>query len=65
MGVFHVFKIVQMLPNRSTHHIYACVKGLFKTSQTVLALNKQQILKMLSINGTIKSPYGVHLKILS
>ena len=53
MSVFHVFKIVQMLPNRSTHHIYACVKGLFKTSQTVLALNKQQILKMLSINGTL------------
>ena len=22
MGVFHVFKIVQMLPNRATHHIY-------------------------------------------
>ena len=21
MGVFHVFKIVQMLPNRATHHI--------------------------------------------
>ena len=22
MGVFHVFKIVQMVPNRATHHIY-------------------------------------------
>ena len=21
MGVFHVFKIVQMVPNRTTHHI--------------------------------------------
>ena len=21
MGVFHVFKIVQMVPNRATHHI--------------------------------------------
>ena len=22
MGVFHVFKIVQMVPNRATHHIH-------------------------------------------
>ena len=22
MGVFHVFKIVQMVPNRATHHKY-------------------------------------------
>ena len=22
MGVFHVFKIVQMVPNRATHHNY-------------------------------------------
>ena len=21
MGVFHIFKIVQMIPNRATHHI--------------------------------------------
>ena len=25
MGVFHVFKIVQMVPNRATHHIFAIV----------------------------------------
>ena len=22
MGVFHIFQIVQMLPNRATHHIH-------------------------------------------
>ena len=22
MGVFHVFKFVQMVPNRATHHVY-------------------------------------------
>ena len=25
MGVFHVFQIVQMLPNRATHHKYDCL----------------------------------------
>ena len=24
MDVFHVFKIVQMVPNRATHHIFVC-----------------------------------------
>ena len=24
MGVFHIFKIAQMVPNRATHHIYLC-----------------------------------------
>ena len=27
MGVFHVFKIVQMLPNRATHHIWNYFEG--------------------------------------
>ena len=37
MGVFHVFKIVQIVPNRATHHIlshhyYSCVLKQFCTS---------------------------------
>ena len=24
MAVFHVFQIVQIVPNRATHHIYRC-----------------------------------------
>ena len=27
MGVFHVFKIVQMLPNRAKHHIFPYFYG--------------------------------------
>ena len=27
MGVFHVFEIVQMLPNRATHHTLAGYTG--------------------------------------
>ena len=29
MGVFHIFKIVQMVPNRATHHIFV---GLISSS---------------------------------
>ena len=28
MGVFHVFKIVQMLPNRATYHIFKYLENL-------------------------------------
>ena len=30
MGVFHVFKIVQMVPNCATHHIYWLLFGVMK-----------------------------------
>ena len=32
MGVFHVFKIVQMLPNRTTHHIHLLQMGFYHVS---------------------------------
>ena len=35
MGVFHVFKIVQMVPNRATHHI-------FKQGTTISEKEKQK-----------------------
>ena len=27
MGVFHVFKIVQMVPNRAKHHLCQSIRG--------------------------------------
>ena len=41
MGVFHVFKIVQMLPNRATHHILEA-----KFGDNTLAMSKlKKVLK--------------------
>ena len=60
MGVFHVFKIVQMLPNRAMHHIFRfskqgagfystkfANKTMFQVSIKALrkAMNKVQSLK--------------------
>ena len=46
MGVFHVFKIVQMLPNRATHHIYGKYYGLIHSflndGQQRVVLNGQR-----------------------
>ena len=32
MGIFHIFRIVQMVPNRTTHHILALWYRGFKIS---------------------------------
>ena len=41
MGVFHVFEIVQMEPNRPTHHIYNVLTqyGHYAMFETMLLLN--------------------------
>ena len=36
MGVFHVFKIVQRLPNHATHHIYSWKMEDYRESFTYL-----------------------------
>ena len=50
MGVFHVFKIVQMVPNRAKHHIYNCCNkqklqpktlGLIGFSLTIILMSKK------------------------
>ena len=42
MGVFHVFKIVQMVPNPAKHHIY------LKMNTTVATLLNEHFLRMSS-----------------
>ena len=47
MGVFHVFKIIKMVPNRGTHHIYRTDtrKSLKKFNLIFLELLKKSSLK--------------------
>ena len=35
MVVFHVFKFVQMAPNRAKHHILACKNVILQKKQTI------------------------------
>ena len=38
MGVFQIFKIVQMVPNRATHDIYALSLEDVKATKTITLL---------------------------
>ena len=44
MGVFHVFKIVQMLPNLATRHICLLQEGLI-TPEVQRRITAQQVLE--------------------
>ena len=47
MGVFHVFKIVQVVPNRATHHILSMPKlfpGVLQANSNFLEKRVQMML---------------------
>ena len=53
MGVFHVFQIVQMVPNRTTHHKYDFLKirtkGFLTVKQTNLKIKSSKFRKIYKI----------------
>ena len=51
MGVFHVFKIVQMLPNRATHHMFTPIHKLWR------------LFDMIRTNFTLLSPTSLALSL--
>ena len=61
MGVFHVFKIVQMVPNRVTHHI-VCSASYFSSNDLC---KKHKIAKQKSLILKISLSFLKFLNIIS